>query len=391
MILKKFYMYILGYCDITVEGFFIERFINMCNSENIILWNSNIDKGTILKAKISKSDFKEIGNISKKTNCRVVMNSENGLPFVLKKYKKRKIFAIAFLVIAIFCFVITRFIWNIDVEGNEKISKEEIISEIGNYGIKIGKTKSNIDIEKIKNEMRLMHNDLSWIGIDIKGTNVIVKVVEAIEQPEIIDENVPCNIIADKNGIISKMVVRNGTPRVTVGDEVFKGDLLVEGIMEGKYTGVREVHSDADIYILKKYEKEKKEPFIQQIQEKTGNEENNVEIYINNFKIFFNKGVPKFKKCDTIRTYKKVKLFSNYYIPFEIVKITNFEIEESIKNYTESELKEKITNELKKELNQEFNITVFSNVQEEVTSESDEIGVTVKVVYISQEKIGTKE
>lgn len=391
MILKKIYMYILGNCDITVEGFFIERFINMCNAENIILWNSNIDKGTVLKARISKADFKEIGNISKKTNCRVAINRENGLPFVMKKYKKRKIFAIALLVIAIFVFCITRFIWNIEIEGNKKISNEEIISEIGNYGIKIGKLKSNIDIEKIKNEIRLMHNDLSWIGIDIKGTNVIVKVVEAIEQPEIINENVPCNIIADQDGIISKMIVRNGTPRVNVGDEVCKGDLLVEGIMEGKYTGLREVHSDADIYILKKYEIEKKEPFIQLIQEKTGNEENYVEFYINNFKIFFNKGVPKFKKCDTIRTYKKVKLFSNYYIPIEIVKITNFEIEEGFKTYTESELEKKITNELKNELNQNIDITDFSNIQEEVTSISDERGVTVKVVYLVEEKIGTKE
>ena len=65
------------------------------------------------------------------------------------------------------------------------------------------------------------------------------------------------------------MIIRNGTARKNVGDEVSEGDLLVEGVMEGKYTGQREVHSDADIYILKKYEKEKKEPFVQQIKEKT--------------------------------------------------------------------------------------------------------------------------
>lgn len=391
MLLKRFYMYILGYVEITVEGFFIERFINMCNTESIILWSSNIQKGTILKARISKSDFKKIKNIARKTNCRVAINKKNGLPFVVKKYRKRKVFAIALLVIAIFCFSITRFIWNIEVEGNSKFSKEEIISEVGNYGINIGRLKSNIDIEKIKNEIRLKYSDISWIGIDIKGTNVIIHVVEAIEQPDIIEENVPCNIVAEKNGVISRMVVRNGTPRVNVGDEVAKGDLLVEGIMEGKYTGVREVHSDADIFILKKYEKQKKEPFIQQIQEKTGNQENFVEIYINNFKIFFNKGVPKFKKCDTIRTYKKMKLFSNYYIPIEIVKITNFEVNESFRIYAESELIEKVTKELQNELNQNLNLRDFCNIQEEVTSETDENGVTVKVVYLTEEKIGTKE
>ena len=391
MLLKKAYMYILGTVDITVEGFFIERFINCCNSKNIILWSSNIEKGTILKVKVLKSDFKKLKSIARKTNCRISLEKRNGLPFVIKKYRKRKYFAIALLVIAIFCFFVTRFIWNIEVIGNEKMSKEEIISELGNYGIEIGKRKSNFDIEKVKNEIRLKHNEISWIGIDVKGTNVIVKVVEAIEKPEIIDENTPCNIIADKTGIISKMIIRNGTARKNVGDEVLEGDLLVEGIMEEKYTGIREVHSDADIFILKKYEKEKKEPFVQLIKDKTGNEQNYVEIYINKFKIFFNKGVPKFKKCDTIRAYKKVKLFSNYYIPMEIVKVTNFEIEETQKNYTELELTEKITKELEEELNQNLNISDFSNVREETTSSADESGVTVKLVYLLEEKIGTKD
>lgn len=391
MLLKRFYMYILGVVDITVEGFFIEKFINICNSQNIILWSSIIEKGTILKARINKSDFKKIRHIAKKTNCRVQINRKNGLPFVIRKYRKRKVFAIALCVVAIFCFCVTRFIWNIEIDGNQNVSKEEIISELGNHGIAIGKLKSNFDIEEIKNELRLKYNELAWIGIDIKGTNVIVKVVEAIEQPEIIDENTPCNIIADKCGTISKMIIRSGTARKNVGDEVSVGDLLVEGVMEGKYTGEREVHSDADIYILKKYEKEKKEPYIQQIQEKTGNEENSVEIFIKNFKIFFNKGVPKFKKCDTIRAYKKVKLFSNYYIPIEIVKITNFEIEENLKTFTESGLTEKITKELQDELSENLNISDLSNIRQEVTSNSDEIGVTVKVVYLLEEKIGTKD
>ena len=175
------------------------------------------------------------------------------------------------------------------------------------------------------------------------------------------------------------------------GDEVSVGDLLVEGVMEGKYTGIREVNSDADIYILKKYVKEKKENFIQRNSEKTGGSEKNIEIYINNFKIFFNKGVPKFKNCDTIRTYKKVKLFSNYYIPIEIVEITNFETKINEQTYTEQQLTEKITNELQKELDDELDIQDPSKVDKEVTSITEEDGVIVKVIYSIEEKIGTKE
>lgn len=216
MLFKWLYMYIIGTVNITVEGFFIERFMNICKNEDIILWESKFEKGTILRLKISKNDFKKIRHIARKTSCRVSLDEKNGLTFFVRKYKKRKIFAIALLVIAIFCFFITRFIWNIELIGNENISEEEILSDLAEYGIKEGKLKYGIDLEKIKNEMRLKRNDLAWIGIDIEGTNVIVTVVEAIKEPEIVDESTPSNIYADINGTVSKIVVRSGTARVNV-------------------------------------------------------------------------------------------------------------------------------------------------------------------------------
>ena len=222
MLFKWLYMYMIGTVNITVEGFFIERFMNICKNENIILWESKFERGTILRLKISKSDFKKIRHIARKTSCRVSLDEKHGLEFFMRKYKKRKIFAIACLVIAIFCFSITRFIWNIELVGNENIDKEEIIANLAEYGIKEGKLKYGIDLEKIKNEMRLKQNDLAWIGIDIKGTNVIVTVVETTKEPKIIDEYIPSNIFADNNGIVSKIVVRSGTARINVRRYCFR-------------------------------------------------------------------------------------------------------------------------------------------------------------------------
>ena len=46
------------------------------------------------------------------------------------------------------------------------------------------KYENKIDKEKIINEIRLHRKDISWIGLDIKGTNVKVKIVKSKEQPE---------------------------------------------------------------------------------------------------------------------------------------------------------------------------------------------------------------
>lgn len=55
---------------------------------------------------------------------------------------------------------------------------------------------------------------LHGYGIKISGTNVIVNMVMAVEKPKILDDTEVCNIVSDKEAIISKISVQNGTARV---------------------------------------------------------------------------------------------------------------------------------------------------------------------------------
>ena len=393
MFLKNIYMFLAGFVTIEVEGFFIERFINICINKNILLQDLSREMNTYIKVKILKSDFKEIRNIARKTKCKVKIKKKSGIPFVINKYRKRKIFAIAALVIAIFIFIITKFVWNVEIKGNKNIDSDEIKSLIAEFGVYEGKLKSDINIEKINNLIRLNRNDIAWIGITLKGTNAIVEIEETIEKPEIIEKDKVCNIVAAEDAIISKIIVQNGTARVTVGDKVKKGDLLVEGIMEGIYTESRKVHAEATIFGKIICEKEKKEPFLQSEKIKTGNQEEKIEICINNFKINFNKGVSKFENYDTITTNNKLRIFSDFYIPISLNKQTNLEYKIKQKKYSEDELKNKMIDELEYEFESEYEISKYEekNKKREVYTNIDGDEMTVKLVYEIQKEITAKE
>ena len=81
MFIKILLKYILGYVRITVEGYYIERFINICTTSKILIWNLKREKGVRLYLNIGIKDFFEAVKIAKKLKCKVKIIQKRGIPF----------------------------------------------------------------------------------------------------------------------------------------------------------------------------------------------------------------------------------------------------------------------------------------------------------------------
>ena len=386
---NRLLQYVNGYVDIVVEGYYIERFINICTAKQISIWNLRRENSITLHASIEIKNFKRLRAICKKTKCKIKIEKKKGLPFTIRKYRKRKIFIGLLLCVLFLVIMLSNFIWNIEVEGNINISKEEILSLAENEGLAIGKTKNSIDVKNVINEIRLKRDDVAWVGIDIKGTNAVIKIVEADKKPNIVNENEYCNIVADKNAMINKVSAKNGTPLVKEGDVVKKGDIIIAGWMEGKYTGNQYVHAQGEIQAKVWYTNTKKIPLKEVQKKETGISETKYSVKINNFEINLHKSIPNFEKYDTIDANKKLKLFSDFYLPIEIIEHTYKEYEEVVVIHSFEEAKQIGTDRAENELNQEIKNNKVLNKQVKVKSESDYI--EVEVIYEVEENIGIEE
>jgi len=171
---KILYLYIFGYVDIKISGYFTERFVNLCFAKSVFLWKLARISSFEIKARISIKDFKKIHKIAKASKCKVQIDSKRGIPFLLHNYRKRKIFAITFVVVAVFIFGLTRFIWNVEINCDGNIDRNKILDILSNNGIKEGKLISQINIDKAINEVCMKNEEIAWCGIKLEGTNVIV-------------------------------------------------------------------------------------------------------------------------------------------------------------------------------------------------------------------------
>ena len=381
---------IFGYVRIEVEGYYIERFINICQNKKILIWNLKRQKGVKLFLNIGIKDFKKLKNIARKTNCKIKISKKKGIPFILHRYKKRKIFAIFLIIIAFAIYTSSKYVWNIEVQVEDNLQIEQIEEDLANLGLRKGVRKSKIETDKLINELRLKRNDISWIGIDLKGTNVIVKAVKSDEKPDLLDNSDYCNIVASKSGVITKIIAQNGTAVVNVGDEVNEGDILIAGYMEGKYTDKRYVHSLGVVQAKIKYQKSEKFYLNQENLRDTGNEEKKFQIKFNNFQINFYKTLSKFKIYDTIYTEKNLKIFSNFYLPISVVEITNKEQVKETQKYSKEEVielgKEKLSKAIEEDIANKENILGVT-----VDTEEQENFVEVCVTYEVLENIESYE
>lgn len=381
----------LGYLNITIEGFFIERFINTCTNKKIFLWGIKKENSSILNANISVSDFRRIKKLIKQSKCRLKINEKKGLPFLFQRYRKRKMFIILLIPIVLLVILSSRFIWNIEIQGADNINGQELMQQLQEQGLSIGKRKSSINTKEVIANIRLLRSDISWMEINLRGTNAIVSIVEAEQKPEIIKTEEHCDIVSDKKGVITKITANQGTPLVKVGDIVEPGTKLIGGYMEGKYTDTRYVHAQGEVQAKVWYTKKRVSGYTREISTLTGVSKNRYTLFLHNFKINLYKSIPNFEKYDTISENKKIKLFSDFYLPIALVKNTYQEIKTEKITYGKQELQNILITELEEEFHQEH------KDDEKITNKIVNVYQTkdkkleVEMTYEILETIGTEE
>ena len=86
-------------------------------------------------------------------------------------------------------------------------------------------------------------------------SRVYVEIKERLDTPIRVDADVPCDIVAERDGVVKSLAVREGKHLVTLNQFVEKGDLLVSGVIDSEAKGMRFVHSFGEIYAETIYKK----------------------------------------------------------------------------------------------------------------------------------------
>lgn len=400
------------------------RFVNLCRNNGIELRHL-VRRENAIQMEIDAKNFKKLRPLVWKTHVKIHILNRHGPAFFFYRHKRRWWFLLGMTVFAGMIYILSLFVWQIDIDGNRKYTDALILQALAQMDVKTGCRKSEIDLPKIEEELRIMYNEITWVSASIAGTKLQIELREGdlkisgssgggqtgnVKRVENRENNpktqngesetdLPANLVADEDAIITNLVVRRGTVAVRYGDEVKKGDVLIEGkvyIYNEDETLKKVDYLTAEGDVFGKYQElyEKHYQRKHEVRSYKGKNyrELGVAIVGKSFRLpvwenILKKQLEENTLSEVWSWKKQFRLTPTFYLPFALEYTEYVPYENVVEEYTDEVIKKMAEEELQKYLNEleKKGVQIISN---SVTISLDADGGHVKGTLILDGPIG---
>jgi len=220
-----------GYVIIQLDGLSLERFLNRALSRGIEIWDVKRKGISSMTACVSMEGFYALHKLRRTQRCRIRILEKHGIVVSLLPLRFRKVLLFGWVVVLAVLLGASRFVWFVSVSGCDVVDEREIIETLEGMDIHPGIPRSEIRTPELNRAVMASDNRIAWAGTELDGVILKVSVREAAKMPQVVKTEPFASIYASEDGVISRIVVYSGSPKVRVGDAVKKGDLLISADM----------------------------------------------------------------------------------------------------------------------------------------------------------------
>lgn len=314
--MDRIYNIARGISEIEVKGEKPARILNALSGSGIEFWDAVPRDDFCITLKIHSADYPALNALRGLNGLDIKITSSRGGKRITKHIKRRIALVSAFAVFVIALAISSLFIWNIDVTGNEKLSDAEIIRALNECNINYGTFWPGVSTDAVRSQMLLNLEGISWIAVNLHNSKAEVVVHERVEKPYIYSKDDFCDVVAEKSGIITKMSVLEGEKRVSEGDSVVEGDVLVSGLAQSETGDDRLIHAKAEVEARTWYTLTAVEPLngTQKVSARSSRRRIAL-VFGKNVIKFYSDSRKKSPACDKIIKYKDMSVNSVFSFP----------------------------------------------------------------------------
>ena len=157
-----------------------------------------------------------------------------GFRGAIMRIRHKKGLAVGFMISLFLLIFSENLVWDIRVEGNERLSSASVVEALSECGLSIGDFWPTVKRSDVEGAVLSKFPDISWININRRGSvaYIVLSERENTEKDEgEIQKNGYSNIVAAVDCVIEEITVKRGVAEVKPGDVVRAGDILISGIL----------------------------------------------------------------------------------------------------------------------------------------------------------------
>lgn len=235
-----------GYADLELDREALRALLNFCNRNAIRLCRIFEGEMTV-RVRVRLSDAVKLCEYSAQGGVRVHACTRRGLPVLLQRYRHRFGLWLGILLFGVLVYTAPLFVWEIRVEGLDRLSQDYVCALLAEEGVRIGAFSPAIDRGRVYANVLRRAPEISWLSVNLRGSTATVEIVER-DMPQSVQTPADgANLIAARAGQIVGADIVRGALLVKNGDVVRAGELLVGGVLDSPLFGMHCLYAEGEV------------------------------------------------------------------------------------------------------------------------------------------------
>lgn len=221
---------VLGYLYTELRGNRVNDVLRQLMHAGVALYHVRVH-GTVGTAGFALSDLADVYTVCRRNRVKIRFVRKEGLPFFLRSLRRRKSMVVGVALFAGILFACQSLVWQVNVTGVDSEDAAAILHVARQSGVYPGAFKQSLpDVNKMQVVLQDKLPSMMWIGVNVVGAQVRIQALKKVEGVQAIEDK-PHNIVAARPAVVRKVFATRGSVKVTPGQTVQPGALLISGAL----------------------------------------------------------------------------------------------------------------------------------------------------------------
>ncbi len=217
-------------CEVAVEGLSLERMLQCLQREGLPLLSVKRESARRLRMVCYETDLPAIEALLSGKGWSLREASPRGLAKLRDRLLRHKALFLAAAICTVCVGLGLQLIWGVRVE-NAGAYQGDIAVYLAEQGARVGGWARGMDLERLESGLFTRYPSLVWASVSFRGP-VLIADCRFGEFAEVRSAQ-PGDLLAVRDGVVLSVLVQSGTARVSAGDTVRAGQVLIAGVERG--------------------------------------------------------------------------------------------------------------------------------------------------------------